>query len=114
MAFREAGADISFVEAPQSIEEMKLVCSGVEGPKMANMLAGGLTPVLPPEELHKIGYSLSAYPLDLLNATIVAQRRALAAIRATGKPPEEFSLPFTELQEACGFPEYYAEADRYK
>ena len=51
---------------------------------------------------------------DLLNASIVAQRRALDAIKATGKPPEEFSLPFEELQRVCGFPDYYAEAERYK
>ena len=48
---------------------MKLVCSGVEGPKMANMLAGGLTPVLPPEELHEIGFSLAAYPLGVASSS---------------------------------------------
>ena len=111
--FREAGADICFVEAPQSVEEMRAICEAVEGPKMANLLTGGLTPVLPPDELEKLGFKLAAYPLDLLNASIVAQRAALEGMKG-GVPPEEYSLPFEELQSVVGFPEYYAEADRYK
>ena len=44
--FREAGADIIFVEAPHNVEEMRAVCRAVDAPQMANCLAGGLTPVL--------------------------------------------------------------------
>ena len=77
-------------------------------------LRSGLTPVLPPDELLEIGFSLAAYPLDLLNASIVAQRRALDALARGGLPPSELSLPFDELQRVVGFPEYYEEADRYK
>ena len=111
--FRAAGADICFVEAPQSVEEMQLICSEVEGPKMANMLAGGLTPVLPPVELAAIGFKLAAYPLDLLNASIVAQRQALEGLKC-GLPPPELTLPFKELCTLVGFDAYNAEADRYK
>ena len=92
---------------------MRQICAAVEGPKMANLLAGGLTPVLPPNELDEIGFKLAAYPLDLLNASIVAQRKALEGMKG-GVPPPEYSLPFEELQKVVGFPEYYAEADRYK
>jgi 2-methylisocitrate lyase-like PEP mutase family enzyme len=81
---------------------------------MANLLAGGVTPILPPHELDELGFKLAAYPLDLLNASIVGMRRTLAAIAATGKPAPAESLPFDELQEVIGWPEYYAEEARYK
>jgi len=53
LTFRKLGADWTFLEAPQSIEEMELYCRTVDGPKLANMLEFGLTPVLPPDQLGK-------------------------------------------------------------
>ena len=70
--------------------------------------------MLPPEELAEIGFKLAAYPLDLLNASILAQRRVLASLAATGRPPEQDTMAFSELQAAVGFPEYYEEEQRYK
>ena len=58
-AFRAAGADITFLEAPHSVEEMAQFCDTVDGPKMANQLTGGLTPVLPPTQLEELGFSLA-------------------------------------------------------
>lgn len=55
-AFQEAGAEITFLEAPRSVKEMEAYCQQVDGPKMANLLAGGLTPELPPAELEAMGY----------------------------------------------------------
>ena len=81
---------------------------------MVNCLAGGLTPVLPPAELEELGFSLAAYPLDLLNASIIGMNRTLAMLAATGHPPEHDSLPFHELQVAVGFPQYYEEEERYR
>ena len=113
-AFRDLGADILFVEAPQSVEQMRTICDEVGGAQMANMLAGGLTPVLPPAELDALGFKLAAYPLDLLNAAISAQRRTLHALAASGKPSETDTLSFAELQTAVGFDEYYETEARYK
>ena len=113
-AFREAGADIIFVEAPQSVDEMRTICREVGGIHLANMLAGGLTPVMPPDELDAIGFKLAAYPLDLLNASIIGMRRSLESIAATGKPHSKDSMPFDELQKIVGFPEYYEEEERYR
>ena len=64
-------------------------------------------------ELEAIGFSLAAYPLDLLNASIVGMRRALTSLAQEGKPPADVTLPFEELQRVVGFPEYYDEAARY-
>ena len=50
-AFRALGADITFLEAPVSEEEMRRYCLEVDGPKMANLIEGGKTPLLPPSRL---------------------------------------------------------------
>ncbi|UZR30842.1 isocitrate lyase/PEP mutase family protein [Methylococcus mesophilus] len=110
-AFRELGADITFLEAPLDADEMKRYCAEVEGPKMANMIEAGKTPVLPPAELEAIGYKIAVYPLTLLNVSIRAMREALECIRR-GEPANV--LGFEDLNAAVGFPEYYAEEARYK
>ncbi len=109
--FREIGADISFLEAPESEQEMIRYCAEVEGPKMANMIEHGKTPVLPAKRLEEIGYKIAVYPLTLLNVSILAMREALQSIRA-GDAPERV-LDFSELTEAVGFPEYYDGEQRY-
>jgi 2-methylisocitrate lyase-like PEP mutase family enzyme len=96
---------------------MRTIATEVSGvPQLVNCLAGGVTPVLPPAALQELGFTrtLAAYPLDLLNASIVAQRRALESLRATGLPPSDATLPFAELQEVVGFDAYYTEEERYR
>ena len=99
-----------FFEVPHA-DEMARYCREVDGPKMVNNLAGGLTPSLPLAELREMGFSLSAYPLDLLAASIVAQRAALEGLRE-GAERHDDALPFDEMQEAVGFGEYYREEAR--
>ena len=110
--FREIGADITFLEAPANEGEMRRYCAEVDGPKMANMIEGGKTPLLPPAQLEAIGYAIAVYPLTLLNVSIQAMRDALASL-AVGKRPAA-AMEFDELKRAVGFPEYYAEEARYK
>jgi 2-methylisocitrate lyase-like PEP mutase family enzyme len=110
-AFADIGADIHFLEAPRSEAEMKAFCEAVPGPKMANMVEQGATPVLPPDRLAEIGYKIAAYPLTLLLAAIPAIDQALKAI-AEGNPPEGLAT-FAELQDIVGFPEYFEAEKRY-
>lgn len=110
-AFAGIGADITFLEAPESEAEMRRYCSEVPGPKMANLIEFGKTPVLPPAQLQAMGYRIAVYPLTLLNVSIKAMRTALAQIQQ-GQPPEV--LDFQTLQAAVGFPEYYAGEVRYR
>jgi 2-methylisocitrate lyase-like PEP mutase family enzyme len=110
--FRELGADITFLEAPESVEEMHRYCAEVDGPKMANMIEYGKTPVLPPQQLEAIGYKIAVYPLTLLNAGIRAMREALSSLRQ-GRMPENI-MEFEELKAAVGFPQYYEEEHRYQ
>ncbi len=109
--FRELGADITFLEAPESVTEMRRYCGEVEGPKMANLIEHGRTPLLAREELEAMGYKIAVYPLTLLNAGIRAMR---AALRGMGGRERPDLLDFEELKAAVGFPEYYAEEERYR
>jgi 2-methylisocitrate lyase-like PEP mutase family enzyme len=109
--FSEIGADLLFVEAPKTVEEMETLCREVPGVHMANLVEGGETPMLPPAELHRIGYKLAAYPLTLMNAAMTAMQGALEAM-AKGTHPEAL-MPFAELREIVGFDDYYAEETRY-
>lgn len=110
--FVEIGADISFLEAPESEQEMKQYCSSINAPKMANMIEYGKTPILPPAELEVIGYKIAVYPLTLLNASIKAMRDSLAAMKQ-GLPPDNI-MDFEALKTSVGFPGYYEEETRYQ
>ncbi len=61
-AYKAAGADIVFIESPESVEEMKMITSQIEGYTLANMVEGGRTPLLRNQELEAIGYNLTIYP----------------------------------------------------
>lgn len=111
-AFRDAGADLLFVEAPQSVEEMERICREVPGIHMANLVEGGATPLLSHAELQRIGYRLAAYPLTLLSAVTRAMQEALQVIKA-GNHPNEALLDFPSLRKAVGFDAYYEEEANY-
>ncbi|MBC8317252.1 MAG: isocitrate lyase/PEP mutase family protein [Desulfobulbaceae bacterium] len=109
-AFADIGADIIFMEAPQSIDEMKTFCSRIPGQKMANMIQNGVTPLLVPDQLKEIGFKIAAYPLTLLSASIQAMQNSLDLLKK-GRYPEHISFP--ELQKTIGFDEYHREEQRY-
>ena len=92
---------------------MRRFCAAIEKPYMANMVRGGKTPILPPEQLERIGFKIAAYPVMLLSAAIAAMRQALASLgpNATVAPPPQVS--FEVLKEIVGFPEYYRRESRY-
>lgn len=108
--FADLGADILFLEAPQSEAEMERLCNELPGPKMANMVEGGDTPILPPARLEELGFKIAAYPLTLLSTAVAAMQDALAAL-GRGETPEAL-LPFATLREVVGFPEYEAELEK--
>jgi 2-methylisocitrate lyase-like PEP mutase family enzyme len=110
--FREIGADVTFLEAPASEAEMRRYCNEVDGPKMANMIEGGRTPLLPPAQLQAIGYAIAVYPLTALNVAIVAIREAFSSLKRGERPPA--TMEFEDLKRAVGFPQYYAEEARYR
>ena len=110
--FRDIGADITFLEAPLDESEMQRYCAEVDGPKMANLIEGGRTPILPLPQLERIGYKIAVFPLTLLNVSIQAMRAALRSLQAGERPA--LVMDFDQLKQAVGFPAYYAEEARYK
>jgi len=112
-AFADLGADILFLEAPRSEEEMERLCRALPAlPKMANVVEGGETPVLPPARLEEIGFRIAAYPLTLLSSAVRAMEEALGAL-AAGSPATS-TLSFLDLQGRVGFPEYDATLAGYE
>lgn len=108
--YAELGADILFVEAPQSVDEMRTICADVPGPKMANIVEGGHTPDLPNAALHDIGFSIAAYPLSLMASAMQAMVTTLRAMREDQRPDQ---MDFTELRRRIGFDDYYDASKAY-
>ncbi|KAJ7008635.1 hypothetical protein D5086_005699 [Populus alba] len=114
-AFADAGADVLFIDALASREEMKSFCEiSPLVPKMANMLeGGGKTPILTPFELEEVGYKLVAYPLSLIGVSIRAMQDSLAAIKGGRIPPPGSMPSFEEMKDILGFNTYYEEEKQY-
>lgn len=82
--YREAGADLIFVEAPATIEEMRFITRQVKAPTMANCIEGGRSPLLSSTELQEIGYSVVVFPVAATYAVAKAVRDLMEEIHATG------------------------------
>ncbi|MEV5583762.1 oxaloacetate decarboxylase [Streptomyces parvus] len=83
-AYAEAGADVIFVEAPETVEQIEEIAARVPQPKLINMFHGGRTPLVPRDRLRELGYRLIIVPSDLQRAAITAIRRTLEAINRDG------------------------------
>ncbi len=103
-AFVDMGADITFLEAPQSTAEMERYCREVPGPKMANLVENGKTPLLPARQLEQMGYAIAVYPLTLLNASVAAMTAALDCLKNGQTVPN--LMDFSALQKVVGFKAY--------
>ncbi|KAH1200467.1 2,3-dimethylmalate lyase [Glycine max] len=114
-AYGDAGADVLFIDALASVQEMKALCQlSPHLPKLANMLeGGGKTPILSPQELEDVGYKLAIYPISLIGVCIRAMQDALTAIKGGAVPPPGSMPSFEEIKDIVGFNSYYKEEERY-
>ena len=83
-AYLEAGADMGFVEAPQSVEELAAMPNALAKPAVANVFEGGKTPPLPADKLQAMGYRLGIYPSQTQRAAIAAAKKVLAVLKRDG------------------------------
>ena len=99
-AFIEDGADITFVEAPLSIEEMCKIPVALNGtPQLVNLVVGGKTPILALDELGEMGFSLVLYANVALQAAVHGMQIALGQLKETGKMDQDGPLAsFLERQ----------------
>jgi len=107
--YRDAGADIVFIEALHTEEEMRIACEKIDAPMLANMADGGRTPILPADRLQEIGYSLAIFPAMTGLAAAAAVEKALTSLKATGTSlsPDVPLFDFEEFNQLIGFPEVW-------
>lgn len=111
--FVEEGADIIFLEAPASAEELRAFAQAMPRPCMANMVRGGMTPLASFDELQDMGFKIASYPLTLLSASIAAQRAALEALKA-GREGAVEQVDFATLRTIVGFDAYTSAEEHYR
>lgn len=114
-AFHEIGADAVFIEAPESVEELRAVAAAVPGPLVANMIEKGVTPLHGPDALQALGYRLIVWPLSGLFASARALADAYETLKRTGTsgPVRDRQMTFAEFNEVIGVEEKYALDARY-
>jgi 2-methylisocitrate lyase-like PEP mutase family enzyme len=113
---REAGADASFVEAPESAEMLAEIGRRSPGPNVANMIEGGRTPVLPLGELTDLGFHLVLYPLAGLFSSARAIEEVFEILHSEGTTlgEERRLTSFSEFNELIGVHEKFSLAARFE
>jgi len=107
-SYREAGADVLFIEAPQSVQEIETIGGSFNDvPLLFNYAEGGKTPPVTHEQLRRLGFSIVIFPISTLLTATAAMRAALAQIKADGTPIELLGemLPFNDFLDFIGLPE---------
>jgi 2,3-dimethylmalate lyase len=115
-AYREAGADILFVEAPRTVDEMRRITREVPGMHLVNVVeGGGKTPVLRAEEYREIGYHLAIYPIAPWTASIKAMQEVLGVLRSDGVTSRyaDRMVSFQEMFEIVGRSRYASLERKY-
>ena len=115
-AFIEAGADMTFVEAPTSYEEMQMITSRLSVPQVANMVVGGKTPLTSQADLARLGFSMVLYANTPLQAAMRAMSDVLGVLKAKGDVSGVIDklADFKERQHLVGKESYDALEARYK
>lgn len=114
-AYLEAGADIAFVEAPRSVEELAAVPPRLAKPALANVFEGGKTPQLPAKQLEAMGYRLGIYPSQTHRAAIFAAKEVLEVLKRDGTTEsyEQRMATFQQREEAVGAARWREIEDKY-
>jgi 2,3-dimethylmalate lyase len=116
LAFKEAGADAVFIEAPESKEEMKEIAHRVPGPLVANMLERGVTPLMGPKELKELGFDLIVWPLAPLYSAAQSLTEVYTTLRRDGSTLAILDrlMPFDDFNRIVGLEEKYALDAKYR
>jgi 2-methylisocitrate lyase-like PEP mutase family enzyme len=111
-AYAAAGADVIFVEAPRTVEEITVIAREITAPKLINVVAGGLTPEVDPPMLRELGYSIVIYPTTALLAVTNAAVTALRGIGGSHAVP----LPMASMEDffrLVGLDEWFAISEKW-
>jgi len=115
-AARDLGADAVFIEAPESVGELEQIARAIPGPKIANMVEHGLTPLLTPDELHQLGFDLIVTPLAGLLSSAKALQDTYALLRRDGTLRTHLDrlMPFDDFNQLVELQRHYELEERYK
>jgi methylisocitrate lyase len=113
--YAEAGADMIFVEAPQSVEEIKKIAQSISTPLLINMFKGGKTPLVPMGQLEAMGYRVAIVPSPLQLAALHAMEELLQVLKKEGtiEPFSERMVSFRERDEIVNLPRYQRFEKKY-
>jgi len=108
-AYQKAGADMIFVEAPETVLQIEKIAAEIPGPKLINMFHGGKTPVIPVSKLQSLGYSVVIIPSDLQRAAIKAMQKTLVIIHEQGNTDtiSDQLTSFKEREKIVGTERYF-------
>lgn len=114
--FAEAGADILFVEAVTTADEIRALPARLPRPQLMNMVIGGRTPIFNAQELGGLGYGLVLYANAALQGAVAGMQKALTVLRDAKEVQESSGLvaPFAERQRLVGKPHWDALEERYR
>ncbi len=106
-AYEEAGADVVFIESPETVDEMKEITSTFNVPVLANMVEGGRTPLLSAQELEDLGYHIVIFPTSSTYITAQAVKNLMEELRKTGTTQNILRqmISFTEFNKLIGLAE---------
>jgi 2-methylisocitrate lyase-like PEP mutase family enzyme len=109
----EAGAEVTFVEAPETLDDLRRVPSRLNAPQLVNMVLGGKTPIVTEEAAAVMGFSLVLYANAALQGAVHGMQTTLAALKDKGILDESGVTSFAERQRLVGKPAYDAMEIRY-
>jgi 2-methylisocitrate lyase-like PEP mutase family enzyme len=114
-AYVEAGADVTFVEAPRTVADMARIPQEVGVPQIANLVVGGLTPMLGTGELARMGFAMALYANTALQAALLAMQEVLSHLRSTGSLDDMQNrlASFSERQRVVAKPLFDALEKKY-
>jgi len=106
--FQKIGADVIFIEAPKTLEEMKKITGEIDAPLLANMIEEGVTPNLPAKDLEKLGFRMVVFPLSALYSSTYAIKNVFLSLHNTGmtKNLKKKMITFKEFNDFVNLPKY--------
>lgn len=114
--YRKEGADVVFVEAPQSEDELREIPKKIDAPLLANMIENGVTPTFSADELKSMGYSMVVFPLSGLYGAAYALKNIFSQLKRTGstKSSKHMMLDFNEFNDLVELPRFMRMEKKYQ
>ena len=114
--YKKIGADAIFIEAPKTIQEMKVIGKSINAPLVANMIEGGATPIISKSKLHKMGFKIVLYPLSVLFSNTYSTLKLLQELKKSGttKKLSKQIVSFDQFNDVVELSKYRKLEQKYK